>query len=408
MDILRGRVPLTGSKSESNRALIIQALSQGKVHIDNLSEAADTVALQAALQVGEPAREQVIDIGPAGTAMRFLTAYLSLKTGTFLLTGSARMKERPIGVLVDALRHLGAHIEYAAQEGYPPLRIRGPLQQSDVRTRVAGNISSQYVSALLLIAPKLPQGLHLEIEGELTSRPYLMMTLKMLEEAGITHRWEGSEIRIQPQDFHSCTLTIEPDWSAASYWYSLAALSPKADLFLPALKPDSLQGDQAIKDIMNAFGIHSNFEAGGLRIRKEAAPSSLAPIHLDFTACPDLAQTVIVCCAALKRPASFTGLHTLRIKETDRIAALQNELAKFGVRLEEQQSGTFHLDCQDWQVPAALKIRTYEDHRMAMAFAPLALIFDHVEIEDPAVVEKSYPAFWTHLKQFGITFDHSK
>lgn len=405
---LHGEVPLTGSKSESNRALIIQALSQGKVQIRNLSEAADTVMLKSALGHRENAQGvQKIDIGPAGTAMRFLTAYLSLQPGKFLLTGSARMQERPIGLLVDALQELGANIRYAANPGYPPLHIEGPFTQTTRRVNIPGNISSQYLSALLLIASSLPQGLELHIEGTLTSRPYLSMTLKMLEEAGIRHSWEGNCVRIAYQEFQAGTLTIEPDWSAASYWYSMAALCQKADLFLPALKSDSLQGDQAIEHIMESFGIRSVYENRGLRIIKDA-PASDAPLDLDFTTCPDLAQTVIVCCAALKRPARFTGLHTLRIKETDRIAALQNELSKFGVRLHESQPEVFEVDSRNWFKPDLLEINTYEDHRMAMAFAPLALIFDRVSIEDPEVVGKSYPAFWEHLKSFGITFDHSK
>jgi len=401
---LSGTVALTGSKSESNRALIIRALSNGKVSIDNLSSAADTVTLQGALGASNAPHGDtptVIDIGPAGTAMRFLTAYLSITDGNFLLTGSERMKQRPIGILVDALKTLGADIRYAGEAGYPPLAITGGFVQGTDAVRVQGNVSSQYLSALLLIASALPRGLELEIEGELTSRPYLTMTLNMLQEAGIRHTWEGDCIRIAPQAAETATLTVEPDWSAASYWYAMVALAEKAELFLPNLKRNSLQGDIAIVDLMAHFGVASSFENGGLRIRKTPVPRPDESLLLDFKECPDLAQTVIVCAAALKRDTSFTGLHTLRIKETDRIAALQNELGKFGARLVED-GNVFHLRTDGVHRPEGLAIDTYEDHRMAMAFAPLGLVFPGLQVKEPEVVEKSYPDFWNHLKQQGF------
>ncbi|MEC3881351.1 3-phosphoshikimate 1-carboxyvinyltransferase [Parapedobacter sp. 10938] len=401
---LSGTVQLTGSKSESNRALIIEALGGGNVVIENLSEAADTVTLQRALAqvaTAAPGSETQIDIGPAGTAMRFLTAYLTIAKGRYHLTGSERMKQRPIGMLVEALKTLGADIQYAEQPGYPPLAIQGALTQQTTAVRIKGNLSSQYLSALLLIANALPEGLELQIEGELTSRPYLTMTLGMLAEAGISHRWTGDTISIAPQEAKPCRLTIEPDWSAASYWYAMVALAEKADLFLPNLKKHSLQGDAAIASIMSHFGVLSTFENGGLRIRK-ASSSTADPIkELDFTACPDLAQTVIVCAAAQRRNLSFTGLHTLRIKETDRVAALQTELGKIGVQLVEDGTAC-HLRTDGLFRPGSLIIDTYEDHRMAMAFAPLALLFNGMQINEPDVVEKSYPDFWKHLKQQGF------
>ncbi|MGV3764174.1 3-phosphoshikimate 1-carboxyvinyltransferase [Parapedobacter sp.] len=401
---LSGTVPLTGSKSESNRALIIEALSDGKVTIENLSEAADTVTLQRALAnvaTAAPGSETRIDIGPAGTAMRFLTAYLTIVEGRYHLTGSERMKQRPIGMLVEALKTLGASIQYAEQPGFPPLTIQGGLTQRATSVRIKGNVSSQYLSALLLIGSALPNGLELQIEGELTSRPYLTMTLDMLAEAGISHRWMGDTISVAPQRAEHCRLVVEPDWSAASYWYAMVALAEKADLFLPNLKKNSLQGDAAIASIMAHFGVLSTFENGGLRIQK-ASTSNAEPIkELDFTACPDLAQTVIVCAAAQRRNLSFTGLHTLRIKETDRIAALQAELGKIGVQLVEDGAAC-HLRTEGLFRPGNLAIDTYEDHRMAMAFAPLALLFDGVQINEPDVVEKSYPDFWKHLKQQGF------
>ncbi|WP_257669934.1 3-phosphoshikimate 1-carboxyvinyltransferase [Parapedobacter tibetensis] len=398
---LSGTVQLTGSKSESNRALIIQALGNGTVHIDNLSSAADTVTLRQALETiaASDAEETVIDIGPAGTAMRFLTAYLTTAKGNYVLTGSKRMKQRPIGILVDALKTLGADIRYAEEIGYPPLAINGGFMQKTPEVRVQGNVSSQYLSALLLIAPSLPHGLRLKIEGELTSRPYLSMTLNMLLQAGVDHEWSGDTIHIAPQQTQPSTLAIEPDWSAASYWYAMVALSASGNIFLPELKRNSLQGDMAIVDIMVHFGVASSFENGGLRIQKTTTHSDKT--LFDFKACPDLAQTAIVCAAALKRDLSFTGLQTLKIKETDRIAALQNELVKFGVKLVEDGE-ICHLDTAGLYQPEHLVIDTYEDHRMAMAFAPLALMFDPVQINEPEVVEKSYPDFWKHLKQQGF------
>ncbi|WP_353185450.1 3-phosphoshikimate 1-carboxyvinyltransferase [Parapedobacter lycopersici] len=402
---LTGTVALTGSKSESNRALIIQALSGGSVEINNLSSAADTVTLQQALAAAAVAGkksgndETEIDVGPAGTAMRFLTAYLTRVNGNFLLTGSARMKQRPIGILVDALNTLGATIRYAGETGFPPLSITGGSAQQTAEVAVQGDVSSQYLSALLLIASAMPNGLKLRIAGELTSRPYLTMTLQMLAEVGIQHHWEDNVISIAPQQAKSATLTIEPDWSAASYWYAMVALAGEGNLFLPNLKSNSLQGDSAIVEIMSHFGVASSFENGGLRIQKTSSHSSKS--LFDFKECPDLAQTVIVCAAALQHDLSFTGLHTLRIKETDRIAALQRELGKFGVELIEEGT-VYHLKTGGLNRNANPVIDTYEDHRMAMAFAPLGLVFNQMRINEPEVVEKSYPDFWKHLKQQGF------
>ncbi|MFC7523550.1 3-phosphoshikimate 1-carboxyvinyltransferase [Parapedobacter sp. GCM10030251] len=402
---LRGTVELTGSKSESNRALIIQAWSGGVVEVANLSSAADTETLKQALHATTTAATEeettVIDIGPAGTAMRFLTAYLPTTNGRYLLTGSERMKQRPIGILVDALQTLGAHIAFAGQPGYPPLSISGGFNQITDTVTVKGDVSSQYLSALLLIAPTLPKGLRLQIAGELTSRPYLMMTLDMLREAGIQHEWQGNTIHITPQQAHPCRMVIEPDWSAASYWYAMVALSKDAEVFLPNLKNRSLQGDAAIVAIMAHFGIESSFVDGGLSIRKKTERQTPEIRLFDFKECPDLAQTVIVCAAALQQDLSFTGLHTLRIKETDRIAALQTELGKFGVQLIEDGE-VYHLRTAEFRKPEHLVFDTYEDHRMAMAFAPLALVFDSIRINEPHVVEKSYPDFWKHLKQHGF------
>jgi 3-phosphoshikimate 1-carboxyvinyltransferase len=416
---LTGTIQLTGSKSECNRALIIEALSNGRVQVKNMSDAADAVTLKVALsqesRVGSLESEalsqkskdsglptsdlRLINIGPAGTAMRFLTAYLPLQDTEVILTGTPRMQQRPIGILVDAMRSLGAKIDYVNNEGFPPLQIHSGFKQKTNHISIKGNISSQYITALLLIASSLPQGLTLEIEGELTSKPYVEMTLAMLQQAGIQHSWEGNNIHIENQSFKETDLVVEPDWSAASYWYAIAALSDTAELFLPALKAYSLQGDSVITEIMANFGITSQFKDGGVYLQKEAKP--IVRKIFDFKECPDLAQTVIVVCAALGHDATFTGLETLKIKETDRIAALQNELAKIGVKLTEKGQ-VYKLDCSEKHIPEKVTIHTYEDHRMAMAFAPLALVIPQIEIEDPQVVEKSYPAFWNDLEKAGF------
>ncbi len=402
---ITGTVQLTGSKSESNRALIIQALSNGKVHIANLSEADDTVLLtQAIATATQSSSEQtVIDIGPAGTAMRFMTSYLNLLSGDFILTGTERMQQRPIGILVDALKEIGADIHYKAKTGFPPLHIEGKLFQSKDTVKIKGNISSQYISSLLLIAASLKKGLTLEIEGELTSRPYVTMTLNMLEEVGIQHSWVDHQIQILPQQAKETTLYIEPDWSAASYWYAMVALSQEGEIRLPGLKRNSLQGDIAIADIMTHFGVETVFEDQGILLKKIAV--SFDKTLFDFKECPDLAQTVVVVAAALRKNVSFTGLETLKIKETDRIAALQNEIGKFGAILTEDNE-VYHLDSSQVVELAKISIATYEDHRMAMAFAPLALVFDTIQIEEPQVVEKSYPAYWEHLRQQDFDVQH--
>jgi len=409
---VKGTVHLTGSKSECNRALIIEALSDGKVKVENISDAADTATLLQVLSLKSKVLSEevedlglrtqdlrLVNIGPAGTAMRFLTAYFTLQDEEVVLTGSERMKQRPIGILVDALRELGAHIDYVENDGFPPIKIKGSLKQRTSCISIKGNISSQYITALLLIAARLPLGLELQIEGELTSRPYVEMTLAMLQSAGIQHRWDGNVISTPHQEFAETSLHIEPDWSAASYWYAVAALADEAELFLPRLTQYSLQGDSVITEIMANFGITSQFKDGGVYLQKEAKP--LSRKIFDLKECPDLAQTIIVVCAALGHDATFTGLETLKIKETDRIKALQNELAKIGVKLIEKGQ-VYKLDCSGKQIPGKVFINTYDDHRMAMAFAPLALIIPELEIEDADVVEKSYPAFWKDLEGVGF------
>ena len=411
-----GTIQLTGSKSECNRALIIEALSTGKVKVENMSDAADAVTMAAILKnevlnvitqkvlAGDTESdiehsESEINIGPAGTAMRFLTAFLPLQGKTVVLTGSERMQQRPIGILVDAMCKLGAKIDYVKNNGFPPIKIHGGFEQQTNRISIKGNISSQYITALLLIASSLPQGLILEIEGELTSRPYVEMTLAMLRQTGIQHSWQENVITIENQPYQETALLVEPDWSAASYWYAIAALSDEADLFLPGLTSYSLQGDSVITELMANFGITSVFKDGGVYLTKESKP--IFRKIFDLKECPDLAQTVIVVCAALGHEASFTGLETLKIKETDRILALQTELAKIGVKLIEKGL-VYKLDCSEKQIPQRMFVNTYDDHRMAMAFAPLATMIAELEIEDADVVEKSYPAFWKDLEKAGF------
>ena len=391
-------IRLTGSKSESNRALILSALSQGKVSILNLSSAADTVTLKKILE-SEPISEKV-DVGPAGTAMRFLTAYYSIKGQKLTITGSDRMKQRPIGTLVNTLRNLGAQIDYIEKECYPPITITGDFEQKNQKVSIRGDISSQFLTALLLLANSLPKGLDLEIIDELTSKPYVNMTLAMLSQCGIEHSWENDIISIQPQEFKKTTIIIEPDWSAASYWYTIVALSEKAKIHLTNLKKNSLQGDSAIAQIMTLFGVHTTFNNDGIVIEKVA--HEIKSQLLDFKECPDLAQTVIVCAAILGKEFSFTGLETLKIKETDRIVALQTELAKMNIKLIETQADVYQLDCLDLSLPSEISISTYEDHRMAMAFAPIAMLIDEVIIQEPKVVEKSYPHFWDDFKKLGF------
>lgn len=401
--VINGTVQLTGSKSESNRALIIKAISEGKVNIENISEADDTVLLTKALEVANAITEQnkIIDIGPAGTAMRFMTSYLNLIPEKFILTGTERMQQRPIGILVDALKDIGAEIQYQKKTGYPPLQIEGKIFQDKDTVKIKGDVSSQYISSLLLIASKLKKGLTIEIIGELTSRPYVTMTLNMLEEAGIKHSWIDNKIHIANQSCKVSTIYIEPDWSAASYWYSIVALAREAEIRLPGLKKESLQGDIAIAKIMESFGVKTTFEKDGIVLQKTHNKSEKSFFNLKE--CPDLAQTIVVVAAALRRNVTFTGLETLKIKETDRIAALQNEIGKFGATLTEENQ-VYHLNTNELFEPKEISIATYEDHRMAMAFAPLALVFEKITIEEPHVVDKSYPMYWDHLAQQGFKF----
>lgn len=390
-------IPLPSSKSESNRILIINALAGGQSNLTNLSEARDTRTMIRLLA----SDDEVLDVGDAGTTMRFLTAYTSIQGKRRILTGTPRMQERPIKLLVDALRTLGATIDYQKNEGYPPIEIKGFTEQKTDKLSIRGDISSQYISALLMIAPALPQGLKLALTGTVNSRPYIDMTLSLLKVFGIVSESQGNTISIAHQSYAPATYMVESDWSGASYWYSIVALAEKAKIKLIGLKKGSLQGDSAIVDIMAQLGVKTTYEKDGVVLEKTEHKTSLT---IDFSTCPDLAQTIAVICAAKGVTCGMTGLQTLRIKETDRIAALQNELAKIGGALEEKiyDKEWFLSPSKDtaWKTKN-VSFHTYEDHRMAMAFAPLATLAA-ITIEDPNVVEKSYPTYWKDLANAGF------
>lgn len=393
---VKATIQLPASKSISNRALIIHALSGGSDAPANLSDCDDTRVMIKALT----GNEEVIDILAAGTAMRFLTAYLSATPGTHILTGTQRMQQRPIQILVNALRQLGAQIEYAGNEGFPPLHICGTELTGDEIT-LKGNVSSQYISALLMIGPVLKHGLQLHLTGEIISRPYINLTLQLMKEFGAVAAWTSDQsIRVEPRPYRSVPFTVESDWSAASYWYQIAALSPAAEIELTGLFRNSYQGDSRGAQLFAKLGVETQYTDRGVRlIKKGALPTRLDE---DLVEIPDLAQTFVVTCALLDIPFRFTGLQTLKIKETDRIAALKAELAKLGYVLRDENDSILVWDgerCKPQETPV---IKTYEDHRMAMAFAPAAIRYPHMQIAEPQVVSKSYPAYWEDLKKAGF------
>ncbi|MFV0365102.1 MAG: 3-phosphoshikimate 1-carboxyvinyltransferase [Mangrovibacterium sp.] len=398
---IQTKINLPSSKSIANRALIINSLSNSSYPILNLSESDDTKVLNQVLQ----SSDNVCDIGHAGTAMRFLTAFLSQVVGSWVLTGSDRMKQRPIQVLVEALRKLGAKISYEEQEGYPPLHIEGTKLEGGV-LELDGSVSSQYISALLMIAPTLKGGLTLKLTNRVTSRSYIDMTLGLMRQYGVQSEWlSKNEIRIAEQKYRPINFTVESDWSGASYMYELLAMLPQGEIFLPNIHLNSLQGDCAIASWFEAFGVQSIPQGSGILLKKEK-PQQPERLDLDFILNPDIAQTMAVICVMQKVPFHFTGLETLKIKETNRIAALQNELAKFGARLEEPQHGELSWDGTFPFVPQDKPlISTYHDHRMALAFAPAAL-FVALEIDDPMVITKSYPRYYDDLKQMGFQIEH--
>lgn len=397
------KINLPASKSICNRALIINALSYSPYPIRNLSDSDDTKVLEAALF----SNTDKFDIGHAGTAMRFLTAFLAKIVGEWEITGSERMQERPIKILVDALNQLGARIEYLKNEGCPPLKIFGSHLKGQT-LELDGSISSQYISALLLIAPTIENGLTLKLTGNITSASYIKLTLELMAKFGIQYRWEENEIFVPEQNYFARDFTCEADWSGASYWYQIMAMLESGEVLLENLLLDSLQGDANIAEWFDQFGVKSVQESGGVLLSKteNTQPEKLI---LDFIENPDVAQTLACLCVAKNIPFHFTGLKTLKIKETDRIAALQNELAKFGAELTEPEPGEL---AWDGKINVEIKneiptINTYHDHRMALAFAPMALGGLSMRIEDPMVVTKSYPGFWEDLQKVGFTVEEN-
>lgn len=392
---------ITGSKSESNRCLLLKALFND-ITIENLSNSDDTELMKNALS----SNHSLIDIHHAGTAMRFLTAYFATQNGRkIILTGSSRMKERPIRILVDALRNLGAKIEYSENEGFPPLKIQGQeFLKSEVFLKA--NVSSQYISALLLIAPSLKNGLNLYLDGKITSIPYIEMTLALLNEVGIKTSFESNKIKVFPYERHnSKTLIVESDWSSASYFYSIVSLSSVGTkINISSYKENSLQGDAILSEIYNNLGVSSKFNNSVLTIEKvsDDLPKSL---DLDLSNTPDIAQTIAVSCLGLQINCNLTGLHTLKIKETDRLLALKNEIKKLGTNIEISNNSL------EINLPKPLlknvEIKTYNDHRMAMSFAPLMLRTD-IYINDANVVSKSYPNFWNDLEKLGLNLAFQK
>lgn len=390
-------IPLPSSKSESNRALIIDALTDGENKLSNLAEARDTQTMIRLLTTNPP----IFDVLDAGTTMRFLTAYAAITNQQKILTGTPRMCQRPIGILVEALQEVGAEIHYMNQEGYPPLAVHGLDVQKSQQIHMRGDVSSQYISAMLLIAPLLPKGLEIILEGKVGSQTYIQMTLELMAQFGISYHWKNNSITIPPQKYQPATYSVESDWSGASYWFSLVACSDAGSLFLKGLKANSLQGDSKIVELMDQLGVKSSFEPAGILLQKQPVTGLK---QFDFTHCPDLAQTVAVTCAIIGQDSIFTGLESLRIKETDRIHALQQELAKFKAELREIASDTFQV-IPSVSMPREVEIQTYDDHRMAMAFMPLATKTD-LWVEDPKVVDKSYPSFWKHVEKVGIKIMH--
>ena len=394
-------ITITGSKSESNRLLLLKALFEN-LEIQNVSNSDDSQYMLKALDSENP----IVDIHHAGTAMRFLTAYFATLDGkTTLLTGSQRMQERPIKILVDTLRALGADIAYDKEEGFPPLRITGKTLLKD-EVRMKANVSSQYISALLLMATKLKNGLTLHLEGKITSVPYIKMTLSLLDQLGVETSFEGQIIQVKPYlDTVSKTFTVESDWSSASYFYSIVALSPVGtQINLSTYKKDSLQGDAVLQEIYTHLGVQTTFEGSKINLKKINTKVSES-LDLDLANAPDIAQTIVVTCLGLQVKCNLTGLHTLKIKETDRLEALKNEIYKFGTSIEITDDSLHLLDYKPLNSGAI--VETYNDHRMAMAFAPLALRTSF-SIKEAEVVSKSFPDFWNNLAELGFNTSESE
>ena len=387
---------LNSSKSESNRLLIIKALSEKEITIKNLSKANDSVLLKNLL---ESENLVVWDAQDAGTSFRFLTSFLAIKKEHVVLSGTERMKQRPVKVLVDALNKIGAEILYLENEGFPPIYVKGKINQVKNKLDIPGDISSQYISSLLLIAPLLEKGIEINIEEPFYSRPYVNMTLNLMNSFGIKSEVKGNKISIKNQEFSSGSYIIESDWSAASYWYSILSISDNINnLTLQGLKKKSNQGDSVISELMKSFGVNTQYKEDGIVLTKIKLDTE--EIELDFRDCPDLAQTILVVAAYHKIKLKVSGVESLKIKETDRLLAMKNELKKIGCDFYEE-GNYWILEKRSREIDDELSIDTYKDHRMAMAFAPLASKKSMI-INDPDVVVKSYPTYWEDLKKVGF------
>lgn len=392
-------VQLPASKSISNRALILHALSYSAYEIENLSACDDTQVMVSALD----SDSSHFDIKAAGTAMRFLTAFLSKIVGEWTITGTERMKQRPIKILVDALNSIGARIEYMEKEGYPPLRIFGSALQGGEIT-LNGGVSSQYISALLMVAPLMENGLKLHLEGDVISKPYINLTLQLMAQFGVTAKWDQQTITVTPQTYQPIPFKVESDWSAASYWYQCMLFAPNSEIELLGLFRNSLQGDAHGAELFAQLGIGTTFTPRGVVLKRNG--NSCKKLTYNFVNEPDLAQTFVVACLFTNTPFRFTGLQSLRIKETDRIAALQKEVRKLGYVLMDSNNSILEWNGERCEAMLDPVIDTYDDHRMAMAFAPIALVRDGgIAIADPSVVSKSYPNYWADLLQAGFIID---
>lgn len=398
---IEGEIDLPASKSISNRVLLLNALCATPGRLSNLAQCDDTDAVLSALD--QPDASEV-NIGAAGTAMRFLTAYFATREGReVVIDGTERMRQRPIGVLVDALRQLGADIEYVEAEGYPPLKITGTRLHGGALT-VSGSVSSQYITAILLIAPVIG-GITLTIEGEIMSRPYIDMTLALMARYGVKAEWRENVIHVPAGEYTALDFTVEADWSAASYWWAMQAIVPQSRITLKGLEPQSLQGDSRIAELMSQMGVTGNWCGRYLDLRSNGGVGCCCSTFADLSGTPDIAQTLVVMLCLMGRPFRITGLRTLRIKETDRLEALRTELRKLGyvVKVEGDDAISWHFETT--AAEASPHICTYHDHRMAMAFAPAAIRFPGLIIDDAQVVSKSYPLFWEHLRQAGFKIE---
>ncbi len=396
----KAELKLPGSKSESNRALIIQALSTENINIENLSNADDTIIIKHAVQCND----MIIDCHHSGAALRFLCAYFSIQKGReVILTGSQRLKERPLKILVDALKELGAHIEYLEKTGYAPIKIKGKELISHAPITIQADVSSQFISALLMIAPRIKNGLQLHLENKIISAPYLNMTMDMMHQAKVHIILNDESIIVPEQEYESCSFYIEPDWSAASYWYAFISLGIE-ELFLTGFKKKSTQGDSILAEWMRDWNVDTHFEEHGIRLVRT---SNFSPKEIyDFINCPDIAQTLITLSALKNHPLKFTGVESLRIKETDRLEALELELKKINLNAFTEDQGQWTMDLGHGTWDKGISVETYNDHRMAMAFSMVSMVLPSVEIKDEKVVSKSYPDFWVDLERVGFKLNY--